>query len=160
MAKAACLVSMICIFAFVTVARAHELFKVEGDVYCDPCRVQFQTSLSTKLSGAGIKVECRNIETKALTFSVNGTTNEQGHYEVEVVGDHEDDTCEVMAVSSPDGACNMPMDDMAVSRIECTTNSGIHTDTRYANPLGFMTLDAAPQCVSVLKEILVDQIEN
>ncbi|XP_047964275.1 anther-specific protein LAT52-like [Salvia hispanica] len=160
MAKAGRLVSVLCILAFATVARSYELFKVEGDVYCDPCRVQFQTPLSKKLSGAGIKVECRNIETKTLTFSVNGTTNEQGHYVVEVVGDHEDDTCEVVAVTSADAACNVPMDDMTVSRIECTTNSGIHTDVRYANPLGFMTKHASPQCLSVLKDLMIDQIED
>ncbi|KAG6397851.1 hypothetical protein SASPL_139301 [Salvia splendens] len=151
MAKAGCLVCVLCILAFATVGRSYEVFKVEGDVYCDPCRVQFQTPLSKKLSGAGIKVECRNIETKAVSFRVNGTTDGQGHYVVEVVGDHEDDTCEVVAVSSADAACNM-----TVSRIECTTNSGIHTDARYANPLGFMTNHASPQCLSVL----IHQIED
>lgn len=32
-------------------AHAHQVFNVEGDVYCDPCRVQFVTDLSKKLPG-------------------------------------------------------------------------------------------------------------
>lgn len=53
MAKAIALVSALCIVALVaTVAHAHnQVFNVEGDVYCDPCRVQFQTELSEKLPG-------------------------------------------------------------------------------------------------------------
>lgn len=107
-------------------------------------------------AGAGVVVECRNIESKALTFSANATTDAQGHYVVEVVGDHEDNTCEVKAVNSPDVHCSVPMDDMTISRIECTTNSGLHTATRFANPLGFMTNEVSPQCMSVIKELFLD----
>ena len=158
MAKAV-ITLVVCIMAFATIVHSHknEVFKVEGDVYCDPCRVQFQTLLSKKLSGAEITVECRNIETKALTFSVNGTTDSHGHYVVDVLGDHEDDTCEVKTVSSPDIACSVPMNDLTVSRIECTTNSGIHTDVRYANPIGFMTNEVAPQCMSIMRDLFADQ---
>merc|ERR1711925_38386 len=60
MAKAVSLVSVLCILAFATVAHCHapEVFNVEGDVYCDPCRVQFETKLSHKIAGAPLKLEC------------------------------------------------------------------------------------------------------
>lgn len=108
-------------------------------------------------AGAGVVVECRNIETKELTFSGNATADAQGHYVVEVKGEHEDDTCEVKAVNNPDLHCNVPMDDMTVSRIECTVNSGMPAAIRFANPLGFMTNEVDPACASVIKELFVDQ---
>lgn len=48
MARAAYLISALCILA---VATASEVFNVEGDIYCDPCRVQYETPLSKKLPG-------------------------------------------------------------------------------------------------------------
>lgn len=53
MAKAVGLVFALCIAAIAAVAHGQqqEVFHVEGDVYCDPCRVQFVTELSQKLTG-------------------------------------------------------------------------------------------------------------
>lgn len=53
MAKAVALVSALCILAIAAIAHGHngEVFNVEGDVYCDPCRVQFETVLAQRLTG-------------------------------------------------------------------------------------------------------------
>merc|ERR1711925_55598 len=77
MAKAVSLVSVLCILAFATVAHCHapEVFNVEGDVYCDPCRVQFETKLSHKIAGAPLKLECNvpmaGLETARIVCTEN-----------------------------------------------------------------------------------------
>lgn len=50
MAKTVGLIFTLCFLALANV-HAHEVFNVEGDVYCDPCRVQFVTDLSKKMAG-------------------------------------------------------------------------------------------------------------
>lgn len=97
-----------------------------------------------------MRVECRDLETKAVTYSAEGVTGADGHYSVEVSGDHEKDNCEVSVVKSPRSDCSEPMAKFERSRVECTTNSGIHAAARYANPIGFMTKAADPHCAPVL----------
>ncbi|XP_075503195.1 anther-specific protein LAT52-like [Primulina tabacum] len=156
MAKAVALISAFCIIAFAAAtAHAHsqEVFNVEGDVYCDPCRVQFQTKLSQRLPGAKVRLVCTDTITKAVTYSVEGVANADGHYSLSVAGDHEKEICEVQAVASPRSDCAEIMNDISSSRIICTRNSGIHTAVRFANPLGFMTKDIIPQCLEVIKDL-------
>ncbi|XP_057795962.1 anther-specific protein LAT52-like [Salvia miltiorrhiza] len=155
MAKTVGLILAIC-FLSLAHAHAHDVFNVEGDVYCDPCRVQFVTELSKKLPGATVRVECTDLVTKAVTYSAEGITGPDGHYSLEVTGDHENDNCEVSVVKSPSGDCSEPMGELEKSRIECTTNSGIHAAVRYANPIGFMTKAADPHCAPVLFNMGVD----
>lgn len=157
MAKVSLLVSVVVAVCIVGFGQGQEMFKVEGDVYCDPCRIQFQTPLSKKLPGAAIRLECSNIDSQALTYSINGTSDGEGHYTVEVEGDHEDDICEVKVVRSPDAECNVSMDhEMTVSRVVCAVNSGINSDVRYANPIGFMTNQVDPKCTSVIRELFTN----
>ncbi|PIN20868.1 hypothetical protein CDL12_06425 [Handroanthus impetiginosus] len=156
MAKAVALVSALCILAMASITHSHKVFKVEGEVYCDPCRVQFKTELSEKLPGATVKLECNNIDTKAVTYSVEAATDSNGRYSLQVEGDHENDICQVKAIKSPKADCSELMSDIVESKIECTENSGIHTDVRYANPIGFMTKESLPQCLSVLQDVLSD----
>ena len=51
MAKAVAVVSALCFLALASLAHAQEAFTVKGRVYCDPCRVEFQTSLSKSIEG-------------------------------------------------------------------------------------------------------------
>lgn len=57
MARAIGLTFVLC---FLALANAQEIFTVEGDVYCDPCRVQFVTDLSKKLAGNQFSIICVN----------------------------------------------------------------------------------------------------
>ncbi|CAA0816039.1 Pollen Ole e 1 allergen and extensin family protein [Striga hermonthica] len=159
MAKVIGLVFALFVLAFATIAQCHkqEVFTVEGDVYCDPCRVQFQNPLSEKLAGAAVKLECVNLETKAVTYSVEGVTDGTGKYSLKVSGDHENDSCSVKAVKSPKPECSEPLTDVELSRVDLTENIGIHSDVRFANPIGFMTKDPHAQCISVLQDIFSDQ---
>ncbi|KAL6553499.1 hypothetical protein OROGR_007341 [Orobanche gracilis] len=150
MAKVVALVSALCILAIATVASAHRTFNVEGDVYCDPCRVQFETELSQRLTGATVRLECRHPDTKAVTYSVEGVTGPHGHYSLKVVGDHGDDICEISAVKSPRADCTEPLGVVEKSRVVLTANDGMHSAVRFANPLGFQTKTALPACGPVL----------
>ncbi|CAI9754966.1 unnamed protein product [Fraxinus pennsylvanica] len=120
MAKAVSLVSALCILAFATVAHCHapEVFNVEGDVYCDPCRVKFETKLSHKIAGATLKLECSDPITRNVTYSVEGVTDSNGHYKLNVKGDHGDSICEVRLTESPEAECNVPMAGLETARIE------------------------------------------
>merc|ERR1711974_78040 len=144
-----------CILAFATVARCHapEVFNVEGDVYCDPCRVQFETKLSHKIAGAPLKLECSDPITRNVTYSIEGVTDSNGHYKLNVRGDHGDSICEVRLTESPEAECNVPMAGLETARIVCTENSGMHNPIRYANALGFMTKDSVSGCKEVLDEL-------
>ncbi|XP_073136280.1 anther-specific protein LAT52-like [Henckelia pumila] len=155
MAKVVGLVSAICIIlAISTVAHGRDqVFNIEGDVYCDPCRVQFQTTLSQKLPGATVRLVCTDEVTRKVTYDVEGVSNADGHYSLKVVGDHENDICDVTPVKSPLPQCSDPMTDVLKSRIVCTDNSGMHTAVRYANPLGFMTNNIHAQCPQVLHDL-------
>ncbi|KAL7103716.1 hypothetical protein ACP275_08G196900 [Erythranthe tilingii] len=155
MAKTVALISALCFLAAAVVVHGHqtEHFNVEGDVYCDPCRVQFETVLAQRLIGATVRLECRDLIKKAVTYSVEGVTGFNGHYSLPVVGDHQNEICEVAVVKSPRPDCIEPMGDFAKSRISCTTNDGTHAAVRFANPIGFMTGAAVPQCTPVLFDL-------
>ena len=153
MANAVGFIFTICFVAAVVHAQDKLNLQVEGDVYCDPCRVQFVTQLSRKLTGAAVRLECRSLETDAVTYSVEGLTGADGHYSLNVIGDHQKDKCEVSLVKSPREDCSDPMGDFDKSLVVCTDNTGIHTPIRYANPIGYMTRAAAPQCASVLADL-------
>ncbi|CAI9787713.1 unnamed protein product [Fraxinus pennsylvanica] len=144
-----------CILAFATIAHCHapEVFNVEGHVYCDPCRVKFETKLSHKIKGANLKLECSDPITRNVTYSVEGVTDSNGHYRLTVDGDHEDSICEVTLTKSPEPECSVPMAGLENARIVCTQNSGMHNDVRYASPLGFMTKESVSGCKEVLDEL-------
>ncbi|KAG8364866.1 hypothetical protein BUALT_Bualt18G0043000 [Buddleja alternifolia] len=153
MAKLVALVSTLCILATFVHGHNQEIFNVEGDVYCDPCRVEFETQLSERLTGATVKLECRNRETSAVTYSVEGVTGINGHYSLKVEGDHENDICDVTLLKSPREDCNEQMEDLEKARVSCTKNTGITSHVRFANPIGFMTKYVNPKCAPVLFDL-------
>lgn len=51
MAKAVGFIFTLCFVVAVVHGHESPALHVEGDVYCDPCRVQFVTQLSRKLTG-------------------------------------------------------------------------------------------------------------
>ncbi|KAI5657340.1 hypothetical protein M9H77_26133 [Catharanthus roseus] len=133
-----------------------EAFDVEGSVYCDRCRAQFQNKLSEPISGATVRLECREPVGNQLKFSADGVTDASGNYKLKVVGDHEDEVCQVVLIQSPRQDCNeIPKEafEQLSSRITLTDNSGIADPVRHANPLGFMVKEAVPECLQLYKEL-------
>ncbi|XP_074357137.1 olee1-like protein [Apium graveolens] len=133
-------------------------FEIRGQVYCDPCRAHFVTKLSTFLKGATVRLECRNREqdTNLTLKGEEATTDNTGTYHISVDGDYEDDICEVKLVKSPDPDCS----EISVekyfkdaARISLAANSGMATDARMANPLGFLKKVANPECEKLLADM-------
>ncbi|TMW86847.1 hypothetical protein EJD97_020809 [Solanum chilense] len=159
------IVSVVCLFSLFGVIHAESEassdhsqthFKVDGKVYCDVCRTQFENRLSKPLSGAEVQLQCKNQTTDAITATVDGKTDEHGFYELLVERDHEDDICEMMLKKSPmDDCTEIPNESNAQesARITITNNNGIADTTRHANPLFFLKKEASPECDEVFKEL-------
>ncbi|KAK3012519.1 hypothetical protein RJ639_008005 [Escallonia herrerae] len=157
MAKAiALIVSALCILAIADFAHAHEQYHVQGQIYCDTCRVQFATRIAEPIEGAAVRLECRKRDgSENVTYSVEGVTDAEGLYHLPVEGEHEDEICEVILVKSPREDCSEQMDEFNRARVVCSSNSGIDNagQVRYANALGFMIKEALPGCKQVLDEL-------
>ncbi|KAM3216581.1 hypothetical protein P3L10_026022 [Capsicum annuum] len=72
---------------------------------------------------------------------------------MKVVGDHENELCDVAVVHSPREDCNEPGLSFDSARVVCSKNVGIPNPTRYANPLFVMQKAALPGCKDVLDEL-------
>ncbi|KAK3198841.1 hypothetical protein Dsin_022256 [Dipteronia sinensis] len=142
----------LCFSVLVGVAQAaEEKLVVDGKVYCDTCRVKFETSLSEAVEGAGVKLICRDRESEETKLEMEAETDEAGHYEFEVEGDHAEEICEVHLVKSPREDCNEIDKGWNSARILLTTDVGVVDSTRHANPLGFMKKEALDKCAEVLQ---------
>ncbi|XAR68277.1 hypothetical protein NMG60_11003354 [Bertholletia excelsa] len=157
MAKAVFVVaSALCLLVLVGPAFGHvelptsESFLIEGKVYCDTCRVLFATNLSHPIQGAKVELECIGIDAGQESTKKTAITDESGHYELEVEGDHEEDICTVKVVSSPDSDCNEVVPEISRSIISITTNSGMEGFIRQANPIGFRRKSAIKGCIELL----------
>ncbi|KAE8653836.1 Alg9-like mannosyltransferase family isoform 1 [Hibiscus syriacus] len=141
-------------FAYATGAAESNKFKVVGHVYCDTCRVEFETKISQPISGAVVKLECRNRTDGALTFqSPEITTTQSGDYSIDVEGDFQDSDCDVTLVKSPRPDCSDLTEDWRKARVVITSLDGVSGDIRFANSLGFKKKEALPECKKVLTEL-------
>ncbi|KAE8671051.1 Anther-specific protein LAT52 [Hibiscus syriacus] len=143
----------ISISSLISFALAAEKFNVVGKVYCDTCRVEFETKLSEPIPGATVKLECRKVRDEAVTFSREAVTNVMGGYSIPVEGDHEAEICKVSVDKSTRPDCNEKMESWEKSQVELTTQDGLADPLRTANNLGFMKKEALPGCPQVLKEM-------
>ncbi|XP_041027792.1 olee1-like protein [Juglans microcarpa x Juglans regia] len=149
-ASALCFLSLLC-FAY---CDSH--FSVEGRVYCDTCRTQFVTRLSTYMKGAKVRLQCREREGGVITYSLESETDESGTYHLGVDGEHEEDVCEIVLVKSSDPDCSEVSKDPFLdksARISLTKNNGITSPVRLANPLGFLRKERVDGCGEVLREL-------
>ena len=129
---------------------------VEGTVYCDTCRAQFMTRLSTAMAGATVRLECKESLTGKVTLAKEAVTDGAGKYAVELEGDREDEICNVVLVKSSDRDCD-EIDGSSfadpAARVSATRNNGIVSPVRTANPLGFLRREPLKECVGVFKEL-------
>ncbi|KAI4323007.1 hypothetical protein L6164_022651 [Bauhinia variegata] len=151
----ALLVSAFCFSSLLALAQATEKFTVEGKIYCDPCRLEFVTRLSTPLPGATVWLECKYENNDTLTYKSKEVVSDQnGHYSIEVEGDHEEENCKVTALKSSHPECNDPMSGMESDRIVLTKNMGVRSKSRFVNSLGFMPKRVTEeQCKVVVNEL-------
>ncbi|MED6148687.1 hypothetical protein PIB30_055221 [Stylosanthes scabra] len=129
-------------------------FVVQGKIYCDPCRVEFETRLSHPLSDIKVTLECKRIDDeKNITYTVETTTDKQGYYDLPVYGDHQDEICQVKTERSTHPKCKEPMKHLDTDRIMLTKNDGVSSAKRFVNPLGFMTRNIDARCVQIAQEL-------
>ncbi|KDP32532.1 hypothetical protein JCGZ_14735 [Jatropha curcas] len=152
-AFAGLIASALCFSSLFSYAFAGANMFVEGKVYCDVCRVEFETKLSEPIKGAVVKLECKIRENNTLTYAVEGETDPQGIYRLPVEGEHEEDICEVRLVKSGMTDCIEPFKSTDRARILLSQNVGVVQASRYANPLGYMKKEANPNCGQVLLDM-------
>lgn len=109
------------------------------------------------MTGATVRIECRDREQDTkTTFTGEATTDDSGTYHVTVTGDHEDDICAIKLIKSPDPQCSEIAPEKFtkdIARVSLTKNSGIASNVRMANPIGFMKKDPPQECKELLKEL-------
>ncbi|KAK1317641.1 Pollen-specific protein C13 [Acorus calamus] len=149
-----CALSALCFLSTLSAALSHSqpkpTFIIQGRVYCDTCRAGFETPATLYVQGAKVRVECRNFETGVVSYRGTGTTDEKGTYELKVEDDREDEICEVALVSSPLKECSEVKEGRDRARILLTHNSGMSSNVRYANSLGFLKDVPLPTCGQLL----------
>ncbi|XP_057460908.1 anther-specific protein LAT52-like [Actinidia eriantha] len=154
MAKAVALIAALCLLALAGSAQANKAdFVIKGDVYCDTCKVLFFTKISTKLAATSVNLRCRNRLTTERTYESTAMTNEDGTYTLPVKGEHADDICEVSVGISHVPGCQSIAAEISTGRVPITSNSGIESHIRYANPIGFVAEEALPECAKVLDDL-------
>ena len=146
----------LCMAALINVAEAineDTSLYVEGKVYCDTCRVQFQTPISEYIANATVTLLCRNRMTELVSVEIEAVTDESGKYTIKVDNDHADSICEVHLTNSPREDCSEVTAELNAARILLTNDVGVVGPVRYANALGFMRKEALKNCGEVLKGI-------
>lgn len=123
--------------------------------HCLPERSNFSDHLMH--AGATVALECRSRENNTVSYSLEGKTDKNGLYNLPVDADYAEEICEVKTVSSPREDCNDHFDDFEKARVLITYDNGVASMARYANPLGFMKKEAAPECEQVLKELFPEE---
>jgi len=109
------------------------------------------------ISGAKVKLECKGRENQTVTLTKEAVTDNAGNYQMEVMGDHEEEVCEIVLLQSPDPECGDVNNQEFLrnaARISLTANDGIvSNETRTINPLGFMRKTPLAECPQVFKEL-------
>ncbi|XP_038899356.1 major pollen allergen Lol p 11-like [Benincasa hispida] len=131
-----------------------QLFVVNGCVYCDTCRCGFETNVSTPISGARVRLECRDRAKWVLKFTKEVITNSEGKYTIDVSEDHKDESCKVILVSSPHPSCNQADRGRNSATVILTNNNGLTNKFRYANAMGFLIRRPLAFCPTILKQYL------
>ncbi|XP_075494231.1 major pollen allergen Lol p 11-like [Primulina tabacum] len=134
------------------VVTAGDPLLVKGSVYCDTCRCGFETDASKYLAGAVVRIECRSRANSKLTYQKEGVTDSSGNYNVLVESDRGDDYCDAVLVKSSDPECSEPNQGRDRARVILTRNNGISSNTRFANPMGFLQQKALASCSRILKK--------
>ena len=102
-------------------------------------------------TGAKVMIECKNFTTNVVTQKVEGTANSQGTYNIQIKDVHEEEICEAVLVSSPRPDCKEVKKGRDRARILLTHDSGISSNVRYANSLGFLIDTPLPICGQLLQ---------
>ncbi|KAL9245155.1 hypothetical protein vseg_018837 [Gypsophila vaccaria] len=155
---------LVCLLPILTTATRPVVTKnhpycVSGRVYCDPCRAGFETSASTYLQGAKVKLECRDRYTQEVLYETEAVTDGTGTYKIYVDKDQKNNVCDTMLVSSPHRRCKLADPGRDRSRVVLTSNNGIVSNDRYANNMGFLMDQPLSFCAQLMQQYVVNEDE-
>ncbi|GKU94407.1 hypothetical protein SLEP1_g7906 [Rubroshorea leprosula] len=88
----------------------------------------------------------------SLESAITCQTDKLGTYVLTIDGEQEDEVCEIALVESSNSVCSEINKDAFLRRsagISLTTNNGIISPVRAANPLGFMRKTPLPLCTDM-----------
>lgn len=105
-----------------------------------------------EFTGSRVQIECRNRDTNALAYTIEGVTNSEGEYSIVVESERSDDFCDVVLKQSSDPLCDVPSQGRDRARVVLARNDGIASDVRFANSMGFATTHPLPTCPQVLAQ--------
>jgi len=154
---------MLCALPILTMGRKAVEHKtnycVRGRVYCDSCRAGFETSASTYLQGAKVKLQCRQRHTQEILYEADAETDATGSYKIYVNKDQKNNVCDTMLVSSPHRFCKTADPGRDRSRVVLTGNNGIVSNDRYANNMGFLMDQPLSFCSQLMQQYAVNEDE-
>ena len=110
-----------------------------------------------KLTGAIVRIECVDRTTLQLKYSVQNNTDWRGSYDIVVEGDHADDICSAVLVSSPWAYCKTPDPGRSRSEIILTRSNGAISDHHFANAMGFLRDEELPGCTELVSKLLYSE---
>lgn len=102
--------------------------------------------------GARVRIECKDRDTQQLKYSIDGVTDSTGTYYIKVSGDHGDNLCDAMLVSSPQSDCSEADPGRNRSRVILTRYNGLVSDARFANAMGFFKSEPISGCTKLLQK--------
>ncbi|KAL3736125.1 hypothetical protein ACJRO7_025126 [Eucalyptus globulus] len=151
---AALVATALCLSSLLGFAYGHEKLDVVGKVFCDTCRVDFETKVSYGLADSKVRLECHNRTSGALTLSAEAVTDKTGEYRLEVEGDHEEEICEVQLIESSEPECSSLLEGAVHNaRVALTNKNGVAQPARFANALAFAKKETLADCAQVLLEM-------
>lgn len=74
--------------------------------------------------------------------------------------DHADEVCNAKLVRSPHPQCKEPTPGRDQALVILTGYNGIASNDRFANAMGFMSQEVAPDCAQILKQYQEFDNEN
>jgi Pollen protein Ole e 1 like len=103
-------------------------------------------------SGAKVKLECKHFINGKIEHCIHNFTDSAGKYTITIANSHEDEICEVVLVDSSRPDCKeiTPGRDRARAVLSCDT--GISSNVRYPNALGFLKDKPLDVCGVVMKQ--------
>lgn len=106
------------------------------------------------LSGARVRIECKDRNSLNLKYSIDGVTDSTGTYNIHVDGDHEDQICYAKLIGSPLANCKTADPGRARSQVILTRSNGAISYLHFANALGFLKDQPLAFCPELLKKYL------
>ncbi|CAN6865952.1 unnamed protein product [Brassica oleracea var. botrytis] len=112
-------------------------FHIEGCVYYDTCRFGFETIATKYITGAKVKIVCKDSVTLKSEVVGEAVTGRRGRYRVAVEGDRQDQQCLAVLVNSPISNCQFPDPGRNTATVILTRSNGIASTRHFANAMGF-----------------------